>query len=166
MPDAFHWTDPDATWVLDHDGHGAPAVWDHPISHFEPLDGARDEVRMAQVKCVTVLNMAFSELQDVLERPDATINRALITLYGLAFALGLNLCGNSTLTTKARELGCTKAILSRRATSFCEATGLVPSFYMKSASSRKRYAERRREVVIAKNGNGANGSNGTTHCAK
>ena len=163
MGDAMSWTDPELAWVLDRDGSGAPAIWDHPISHIEPADGT-DEIRAAHVAAVALINQFGSIMQEALEGPRASVDHARTKLYAVAFALGLNLCGSSTLTTKARELGVTKAVLSRHATSFCEATGLAPSFYMKRASCRKRYAERRRDVVIAQNGNGRDGSNGTTDC--
>jgi hypothetical protein len=149
----MNWTDPDANRVLDYDSLGAPYVLDHPISHIEPSETTASEIRSAHIRCVALLNQAFSQLQHVLEQPAATVNDALITLYGIGYGLGLNCCGNTTLTSKAAELNCSKAILSRIATSFCEATGLEPSFYMKRASCRKAYAQCRREVV-AQNGNG------------
>jgi hypothetical protein len=155
VADAFHWTDPDAHWVLDHDTH-CPAAWDHPITHIEPKEGA-DEIRAAYVRCIVLINQFGSIMQEALEGKRASVDHALTRLYACGFALGCNFVGGTTLTQKAQQLGVSKALLSRHATAFLAAAGLEPSFYLKCTEARKTYAQRRREVVLAQNGNG-NGS--------
>jgi hypothetical protein len=153
------WADPESTWVLDHDGRGAPAIFHHPISDIEPVEPPANQIRGAHVRAITLINQFGAIMQEALEGPRASVDHARTRLYAIGFALGCNFCGNTTLTDKARELNVTKAVLSRHATAFLDATGLEPSFYLKSAESHKVYAVRRRQSV-AQNGNGSNG-NGT-----
>jgi hypothetical protein len=145
------WVDEDAGYLLDYDRRGNPYVLDHPVSHIEPAESATDEIRQAHVKAVCLVNMAFSELQNVLEGPGASVNRALIRLYAIGYALGCNFVGGASLTQTAQRFSCSKAVLSRHATGFCAAAGVPASHYLKRAETRKTYAQRRREV-IAQNG--------------
>jgi hypothetical protein len=147
-----------AGWLLEPDSPGAPSVLDHPISPIEPVEPPANEIRAAHVRAVTLINQSFSQLQAALESPDATINAVRTKFWAIAFCLGLNLVGTASLSAKARELGCTKQLLSRFATDFSQAAGVAPSFYLKSASSRRKYALSRRQFVARSNGNGSNGN--------
>jgi len=130
----------------------------HPISDIEPVEPPANQIRAAQIKAVVLINQFGSIMQEALEGPRASVDHARTRLYAIGFALGCNFVGNTTLTKKARELNVTKAVLSRHATAFADATGLAPSFYLKGEGTRKTYAMARRQVVAHSKGSNGNGS--------
>jgi len=102
--DAMNWTDPESTWVLDHDGRGAPCVLDHPICYIEPVALPTDEIRAAHIRAVALINQFGSLMQQALEGPRASVDHARTRLYAIGFALGCNFVGNATLTERRENL--------------------------------------------------------------
>ena len=118
-----------------------------PIDGIEPIEETADMVRDARMQAVRLLNQFASRLETALSHPDATLKGIRTTLWGLCFGLGLNVCSGHSVTAMAGHLGVSKATLSKIATCFTAATGLAPSSYLKTETSRLSYAKARRRSV-------------------
>ena len=136
------------------------AIWDHPIDHFEPLLSVHDELRDCRLKTIQLLNNFALEMQRALTgnpNPATAVRDGLVKLAGISFAMGLNVCGESSMTQRAAELGVTRATISKIATSWCVSHDLCPSFAMKSSEAVVEYARARRAVVQSSSQSNGNG---------
>jgi hypothetical protein len=134
-----------------------PYVWDHPVENLEPETKPADLVRDARCMAVLLLNDFAEEIRRALM--DGGAQQALVRLYGISYGMGLNICGEVTMSDRADRLGVSKATLSKIGRAWNDAHDLPPSFHMKAATSIASYREARLAAVIASNnGNGANGT--------
>ena len=132
-----------------------PYIWDHPVETLEPETKPADLVRDARSMSVLLLNDFAEEIRRALM--DGGAQQALVRLFGISYGMGLNICGEVSMSDRANQLGVARATLSKIARSWNDAHELAPSFHMKAATSIATYAQTRREVVAA-----SNGSNGTS----
>jgi len=141
---------------LDDDGRlsADPLVWDHPVDHIEPETKPADLVRDARNMCQLLLNDFAEEMRRALT--NGGVRHVLVRLYGIAYGMGLNICGDTSMSARADQLGVTRQTLSKVARNWNDAHDLPPSFHQKPASAVAAYAKTRREVVAASNGNGSN----------
>jgi hypothetical protein len=131
----------------------------HPVDDLEPTMLQSDAIRDARLQTVRLLNALAGSIEGAISK--GNIKGIQTAFWGAAYGLGLNVCQGVSMTQRALSLGVERAALSKRATSFCSANGLDPSFLMKRESY-LAYREARLEVIA----NSANGSNGAEQKAK
>jgi hypothetical protein len=137
--------------------HGELVIWDHPIEHIEIQTTPADAVRDARMMCVKMLNDFASEMLRSMTGHHGSMQRALQTLYGISYGMGLNICEGRSMSARAAELGVTRAALSKVACAWASSHDLPPSFHQKAAGASESYSMTRRKVVAA-----STGSNGST----
>ena len=130
---------------------GEPWAWIHPIDELEAELKPADQVRDARMAAVHLLNDFASELIEALSDANP-IRTALTRLYSIAYAMGLNVCGDLSMSERADQLGVERATLSKIACAWNTAHDLAPSFHQKSTGANETYARARREVVQSSNG--------------
>lgn len=112
-----------------------------PIDFIEPeLD-----VRNASLRYIRVLEAFATRIGDALSTGD--IRAANTAFWGSAYGLGLSVCGEISMTSRAQYVGVTRATISKVAQSFVTDNGLPPSFYMKSAQSHRPYSIARKTYI-------------------
>ena len=121
-------------------------VYDDPVDHLEPLEKPFDQLRDARMMTVHLLNDFASEMLEALTSDDP-VRAALCRLYSIAYAMGLNVTGDVTMTERADQLGYERATLSKLAVQWNLAHDLKPSWHQKAASANETYARVRRGVV-------------------
>jgi hypothetical protein len=121
-------------------------VYDHPIDRLEPDEKPFDQLRDARLMTVHLLNDFASEMLKALTSDDPA-RAALCRLYGIAYAMGLNITGDVTMTERSDQLGYERATLSKIAVAWNTAHDLKPSWHQKAASANETYARVRRGVV-------------------
>ena len=124
--------------------HRTPA---DEIIDREEKTGGWDEVRAAREKCLELLNAFAVEIEDALNRPEATLSEVATAFYAPCFALGLMAIGNVSMTEIAARFAITRAAISKRAVNFCRMHGLPASWSMKRDESRTSYRQAREDVV-------------------
>lgn len=130
--------------------NGEAVTWRHPIDDFEPEEKHTDLVRDARMAAVFLLNdFALAMLNALARNNDA--REGLITLYGISYAMGLNICGETSQSARADSLGIERATLSKIGCAWNASHDLKPSFYQKTEGAGQRYADSRRAVVRANN---------------
>lgn len=123
-----------------------------PIDDLEPLENNADEVRMARVKAVALINSFAACIERALSAPEPDLRGVASAFWSAAFALGCNICRGSTMTDCAIRLGVTRATISKGARAFCSAHGLEPSYYMKREEASESYAVARLRSIEKANG--------------
>jgi len=138
--------------------HALPENWidrTEPWEFIEFEHKPADLVRDARVECVRLLNAFGSSLEEVLARPNCTLQNVRIRFFGICGALGLNLMDGRSFTDLADAIGVEKASFSKVACEFCRANNLEPSLMMKAASSAAAYQTARlTSIENHSNGNG------------
>jgi hypothetical protein len=81
---------------------------------------------------LTVVRMALAQILNPSKRSSAALEAAVV-------ALAIGYPGMGGCTEVGRAHGVSRQAVSKRAVEFCEATGLPPSCYMKTAGARVRY---------------------------
>jgi hypothetical protein len=125
-----------------------------PVDTLEPIDRPADLIREARVEAVRLLNAFGSSLESALSAKDATLTSVKLRFWGICFSLGLNICEGRSQTEIAESLGYERATISKIAIEYCNANGLAPSFYMKSATAPAAYQSARLESIERANGSG------------
>jgi hypothetical protein len=147
---------------MPYNDHCLPDEWidrKEPWESIEPEDKPADLVRAARIEAVHLLNAFGSSLESVLCQPEVTLREVKVRFYGIAFALGLNLCEGLSQTQIAQHLGYERATVSKVAVEFCAANNLSPSFYMKSGGTGASYQSARLAAIERENGKASrNGS--------
>jgi hypothetical protein len=142
-----------AYWNPD-DDHWLPEEWitpAHQISDIEPETSPADQVRDARLATVHLLNDFAGMMLSALER-NHDARDGLVTLFGIAYAMGLNICDGMSMTERSDRLGVARATLSKIGVAWNQAHDLPPSFHQKSAEANQTFARKRREVVATSNG--------------
>ena len=112
-----------------------------PIDYIEPeLD-----VRNASLRYIRVLEAFANRVGDALKTGD--IRTANTAFWGSAYGLGLSVCGEVSMTSRAAHVGVKRATISKVAQSFITDNGLPPSFYMKSSASHRPYSIARKTYI-------------------
>lgn len=104
---------------------------------------AQKLVRDARRDCIRILNASISHIESAGTRPGATKADVMVSLYQVAYGLGLNLCEGMTMTKRAESWGVERATISKGAVQFTSGNGLKPSYYMKKEEARGAYADAR-----------------------
>jgi hypothetical protein len=133
---------------------GEPYRWMHPLDELEAEPTPADKVRDARLAAVNLLNCFAAEMLNALLEPDPA-QAALRRVYGIAYGMGLNVCGDVSMSERADQLGVERATLSKIACAWNAAHDLKPSFHQKTAEAQANYARVRREVVQGSKRNGA-----------
>jgi hypothetical protein len=123
-------------------------VWDHPVDRLEPELLPADEVRDARLTAIHLLNEFAAEMLSALTYA-MSARDGLIRLFGIAHAMGLNICGDLSMSARAAQIGCERASISKIATAWNIAHDLPPSFGQKSMEANQEFARARRESVRA-----------------
>ena len=110
-----------------------------PVDDLEPIVLESDKLRESRLKCVCLINAAFSHIEAALLRPGATLTDIAVAFYQPAYALGCNICDGLSMTERADFWGVERASISKGATAFCSGNGLPASFYMKKEASQQSY---------------------------
>ena len=97
---------------LNHDA----IVWDQPVDRLEPEVLPADEVRDARLTAIHLLNDFAAEMLSALTYA-MSARDGLIRLFGIAHAMGLNICGDLSMSARAAQIGCERASISKIATS-------------------------------------------------
>jgi hypothetical protein len=89
--------------------------------------------------------IAASMLVQVVEQWGKPTRNPTVKAWGLRFAANLDSVMGKTMTEVAKELGVTRAAISKSANAWCDALNLPRSQYMKSQAARASYSGERRE---------------------
>jgi hypothetical protein len=89
-----------------------------------------------------LMRAVIPAISTVLEKQPDTPDK-----WGAAFAVGASFCFGRSMSEKAAQLGCSRALLSHKATEICKALGWPPSAYMKSEEAAEVAREARNRVV-------------------
>lgn len=99
------------------------------------VEDAPNLYREAAQRMCQVLNMAFVwQLQR---------RMTPLSFWQVAYALGLSCCDGVSMAERAKAIGVTRAALSKGVKEFQRATGLPPSFYMRSDAACVEYSKAR-----------------------
>jgi hypothetical protein len=79
-----------------------------------------------------------------------------IAAWQYSFAIGSDNCIGHTMTSKAQEIGCTTACLSKGATKVCRMLDLPPSPWMLDEGARESYRTLRRDQEKERNAQSRN----------
>lgn len=126
-------------------------VFDHPVDRLEPELLPSDQVRDARLATVHLLNDFAAKMHSALTRNMSAVD-GLVCLWGIAYGMGLTICGEVSMSARADQLGIERATLSKLATAWNISHDLAPSFHQKSAGANETYAAVRRAVVQSSNG--------------
>jgi hypothetical protein len=89
-----------------------------------------------------LMRAVIPSLSTVLEKQPDTPDK-----WGAAFAVGASFCFGVSMSEKAAQLGCSRALISYKATEICKALGWPPSAYMKSEDAAETARQARNRVV-------------------
>jgi hypothetical protein len=125
----------------------------HPVDDLEPEISQHEAYKLAAQKFTKVMLAAFSHVESVLFRPNATMKDVMVAFWQVAYPLGISSCGGLNMTERAEELDVERATISKFATTFCRGQGIPPSFYMKGPDAPKSYQTARCKSIISCNKN-------------
>lgn len=117
-----------------------PSHCRHPVEEIEP-DESTDAYREAAKLFSRIINQALIVITSA-KHPRAAA-------WQVAFALGAPVCAGESMTSRARQLGITKAAISKGAKAFQRANALPASQYMKSDEASKSYTDARNRQLSA-----------------
>lgn len=102
-------------------------------------DAPENAYREAAQRMCEVMNMSFVWMQQR--------RMTEVSFWQVAYALGLTVCEGKPMAAKAKEIGVTRAALSKGVKEIQRATGLPPSSYMRSAGACAKYSEARKKQL-------------------
>jgi hypothetical protein len=123
----------------------------HPVEDIEPEISQHEAYAEAARRFTKVMLAAFSHVESVLFRPNATMKDVAVAFWQVAYPLGISSCDGLNMTERAEQLDVERATISKFATTFCRGQGLPPSFYMKGPDAPKSYQTARCKSIVTCN---------------